>query len=40
MIPYAYYTHLDTTVALIGFALFLGLIISMAWTWGKMREKE
>ena len=40
MIPYAYYTHADTVWSLIGTALFLGLIISVAWTWGKMRERR
>jgi len=40
MIPYALYTHTDTVWSLIGTALFLALIISVAWTWGKMKDRN
>ena len=38
-IPYPLYSHMDTTWSLIGTALILALIISVAWVWGRMKEK-
>ena len=40
LIPHAFHSHIDTTWSLIGTALILALIISVAWTWGKMKERS